>query len=131
MIAVIFEVWPADGERQRYLDLAAALRSELMAMDGFISIERFESLSEPGKLLSLSFWRDEEAVRRWRNLPSHRATQAEGRSGTFRDYRLRVASVIRDYGLKEREEAPTDSRIAHEGIPPSKASDEKVGTGFA
>ncbi|WP_445501248.1 antibiotic biosynthesis monooxygenase family protein [Microvirga sp. G4-2] len=118
MIAVIFEVWPAgeDG-RHHYLDLAAALRSDLLAMDGFISIERFQSLSEPGKLLSLSFWRDEEAVRAWRNLPSHRATQSQGRTGTFRDYRLRVASVIRDYGLNEREEAPADSRAVHEGLP--------------
>jgi len=85
-------------------------------MDGFISVERFQSLTEPGKLLSLSFWRDEEAVRAWRNLPSHRATQEAGRAGVFRDYRLRVAAVIRDYGLNEREEAPADSRSAHDGI---------------
>jgi len=116
MIAVIFEVWPAEGKQQHYLDLAAALRSDLIAMDGFISVERFQSLSEPGKLLSLSFWRDEEAVRAWRNLPSHRATQGAGRAGVFRDYRLRVASVIRDYGLNERDEAPADSRGAHEGV---------------
>jgi heme-degrading monooxygenase HmoA len=114
MIAVIFEVWPAEGERQHYLDLAAALRSDLEAMDGFISVERFQSLAEPGKLLSLSFWRDEEAVRQWRNWPSHRATQARGRAGIFSDYRLRIASVIRDYGLTEREEAPADSRQAHD-----------------
>lgn len=118
MIAVIFEVWPAGEDGQRhYLDLAAALRSDLLTMDGFISVERFQSLSEPGKLLSLSFWRDEDAVRAWRNLPSHRATQSQGRAGTFRDYRLRIAGVIRDYGLNEREEAPTDSRVAHEGCP--------------
>jgi heme-degrading monooxygenase HmoA len=117
MIAVIFEVWPAgEAGRQHYLDLAAALRSDLVAMDGFISVERFQSLSEPGKLLSLSFWRDEEAVRAWRNLPSHRATQGKGRGGVFSDYRLRVAAVIRDYGLNEREEAPADSRTAHDGI---------------
>jgi heme-degrading monooxygenase HmoA len=116
MIAVIFEVWPADGQRQRYLDLAAALREDLVRMDGFVSIERFQSLSEPDKLLSLSVWRDEEAVRAWRNLPSHRATQGAGRAGVFRDYRLRVAAVIRDYGLNERDEAPADSRAAHEGI---------------
>lgn len=112
MIAVIFEVWPAD--RHRYLELAGALRAELDAMDGFISIERFESLSEPGKILSLSIWRDEEAVRRWRNLPSHRSAQAEGRAGVFRDYRLRVAAVIRDYGMASREEAPSDSRATHD-----------------
>ena len=117
MIAVIFEVWPdGDDGKRDYLGLAAALRSDLMRMDGFISVERFQSLSEPGKLLSLSFWRDEEAVRAWRNLPSHRTTQGAGRDGVFRDYRLRVASVIRDYGLNEREEAPADSRTAHEGI---------------
>ena len=115
MIAVIFEVWPAEGETQHYLDLAAALKAELTAMDGFVSIERFQSLAEPGKLLSLSIWRDEDAVRRWRNLPSHRATQAKGRGGVFRDYRLRVASVIRDYGMSARDEAPADSRVAHEG----------------
>ena len=109
MIAVIFEVEPAPGERQTYLDTAAALRAELEAIDGFISVERFESLSRPGRLLSLSFWRDEEAVRRWRNLPSHREAQAHGRQGVFRDYRLRVAEVLRDYGLREREEAPADS----------------------
>jgi heme-degrading monooxygenase HmoA len=111
MIAVIFEVWPAD--RDRYLELAAGLRSELAAMDGFVSIERFESLTEPGKILSLSIWRDEEAVRRWRNLPSHRAAQAEGRGGVFSDYRLRVAAIVRDYGLTERAEAPGDSRAVH------------------
>ncbi len=117
MIAVIFEVWP-DGEdgKRDYLGLAAALRSDLTAMDGFISVERFQSLNEPGKLLSLSFWRDGEAVRAWRSLPSHLTTQDAGRAGIFRDYRLRVAAVIRDYGLNERDEAPADSRAAHEGV---------------
>ncbi|MCZ8373897.1 MAG: antibiotic biosynthesis monooxygenase [Beijerinckiaceae bacterium] len=114
MIAVIFEVWPATGERRTYLDLAAALRDELFEIDGFLTIERFQSLAEPGKLLSLSFWRDEEAVRAWRNGHAHRATQARGRGGVFRDYRLRVAEVIRDYGLNERAEAPEDSRLAHD-----------------
>ena len=99
MIAVIFEVWPAAGRRQTYLDLAAALKEELSAIDGFISVERFESLAEPGKLLSVSFWRDEAAVAAWRNRPSHRATQSRGRSGVFTDYRLRIAAVLRDYGL--------------------------------
>lgn len=114
MIAVIFEAWPAHGQMQRYLDLAAALKSDLSTVDGFLSIERFESLSEPGKLLSLSFFRDEEAVRRWRNLPSHRATQALGRAGIFADYRLRVAAVLRDYGLNDRDQVPEDSRLHHE-----------------
>ena len=113
MIAIIFEVWPAEGHEQRYFDLAAALKSELETMDGFISVERFQSLTEPGKFLSLSFWRDEAAVQRWRNLESHRAAQAEGRGGVFADYRLRVASIIRDYGLNERDEAPKDSRKTH------------------
>jgi heme-degrading monooxygenase HmoA len=113
MIAVIFEVWPAQGNQQRYLDLAASLREELLGIDGFISVERFQSLTEPDKLLSLSFWRDEEAVRQWRNRGAHRAVQAEGRAGVFRDYRLRIAAVIRDYGLTERAEAPADSRAAH------------------
>jgi heme-degrading monooxygenase HmoA len=109
MIAVIFEVEPDPAYRQEYLDTAAALRAELEAIDGFISVERFESLSRPGKLLSLSFWRDEDAVRRWRNLESHREAQARGRQGVFRDYRLRVAEVTRDYGLRERDEAPADA----------------------
>ena len=113
MIAVILEVWPADGRRQAYLDLAGNLKAELERMDGFISVDRFESIYEPGKLLSLSFWRDEDAVRAWRNHAEHRATQALGRSGVFRDYRLRIAAVARDYGLNERAEAPEDSRKAH------------------
>jgi heme-degrading monooxygenase HmoA len=113
MIAVIFEVWPAEGHKDDYLDLAAALRPELVKIDGFISVERFQSLTDPGKLLSLSFWRDEAAVEQWRNLPVHRATQAKGRAGVFADYRLRVAGVMRDYGLSEREQAPADSRVAH------------------
>jgi heme-degrading monooxygenase HmoA len=113
MIAVIFEVWPAEGERQHYLDLAAALRADLETVEGFISVERFQSLTDPGKLLSLSFWRDEDAVRAWRNRPPHRATQAKGRAGVFADYRLRIAGVLRDYGMRERAEAPEDSRAAH------------------
>lgn len=113
MIAVIFEVWPAEGERQHYLDIAAELRAELVLIDGFISIERFQSLTDPDKMLSLSFWRDEDAVRQWRNLPNHRIAQGKGRAGVFRDYRLRIASVVRDYGLTERDEAPGDSRRVH------------------
>lgn len=113
MIAVIFEVQPSSDGRQTYLDLAADLRAALQAIDGFISVERFESLSTPGKLLSLSFWRDEEAVARWRALPQHRQAQAAGRAGVFADYRLRVATVQRDYGLHAREEAPADSRASH------------------
>lgn len=114
MIAVIFEVWPADDDRRgQYLAFAANLREDLAKVDGFLSIERFQSLADPGKLLSLSFWRDEEAVREWRNLPSHRVAQGQGRDGVFENYRLRVAAVMRDYGLKERIEAPEDSRAVH------------------
>lgn len=113
MIAVIFEVIPYMGERHRYLDLAGDLRSELEKIDGFISIERFESLTLRGKILSLSFWRDEEAVRQWRNLESHRAAQRAGRNGIFADYRLRIGHVVRDYGMTERAEAPDDSRKVH------------------
>ena len=114
MIAVIFEVWPAEnGGREAYLDLAAKLKADLERIDGFISVERFESIFEPGKLLSLSFFRDDEAVSAWRNRPGHRATQAKGRGGVFSDYRLRIASVVRDYGMSDRDEAPADSRAVH------------------
>ncbi|SFA78641.1 Heme-degrading monooxygenase HmoA [Poseidonocella pacifica] len=113
MLAVIFEVWPADGQREDYLALAASLRADLHQMDGFLGVERFESLTEPGKLLSLSFWRDEEALAAWRALPRHRAAQTAGRDRMFHDYRLRVAGVIRDYGLADRAEAPQDSQAAH------------------
>jgi heme-degrading monooxygenase HmoA len=113
MMAVIFEVWPADGQRDTYLQMAAALREDLLAMDGFISIDRFESLYEPGKMLSLSFWRDEASLAAWRALDTHRRAQSAGRSHVFGDYRLRIASVVRDYGLNEREQAPSDSRRAH------------------
>lgn len=113
MIAVIFEVWPAQGRKQDYLDLAASLRPLLEQIDGFVSIERFESLVEPGKVLSLSFFRDEAAVQTWRNRIEHRAVQAQGRAGVFRDYHLRIASVVRDYGMHEREQAPADSRARH------------------
>jgi heme-degrading monooxygenase HmoA len=113
MIAVIFEVWPASGRKEDYLGIAAKLKADLEKIDGFISVERFQSLTDPGKLLSLSFWRDEDAVRTWRNQEQHRASQAAGRGGVFADYRLRIASVVRDYGMKERAEAPADSRAAH------------------
>jgi heme-degrading monooxygenase HmoA len=113
LIAVIFEVWPEDGQRETYLDIAANLRPLLDEIDGFISIERFESIVTPGKMLSLSFWRDEEAVATWRSLEKHRAAQAVGRDHVFKDYRLRIASVIRDYGMDDRDEAPSDSREFH------------------
>jgi heme-degrading monooxygenase HmoA len=113
MIAVIFEVEPASGQRQAYLDAAANLRALLHEMPGFISIERFESLTQPGKLLSLSFWKDEDSVKAWRTLDAHRAVQSAGREHIFADYRLRVAHVVRDYGMTRRAQGPEDSRIAH------------------
>lgn len=113
MIAVIFEVWPSDGHRDDYLDIAASLREDLEQVDGFISVERFESLTMKGKLLSLSFWRDEDAVKGWRNQAKHRVAQARGRGGVFANYRLRIGSIVRDYGMTERAEAPADSRAAH------------------
>jgi heme-degrading monooxygenase HmoA len=117
MIAVIFEVWPADRRKADYLDYAARLRGDLEQMDGFISIERFQSLADPGKLLSLSFWRDEAAVAAWRRHDEHRAAQTAGRGGIFRDYRLRVAAVVRDYGMTQtREQAPEDSSIVHNAL---------------
>ncbi|MDQ6621470.1 MAG: antibiotic biosynthesis monooxygenase [Pseudomonadota bacterium] len=114
MIAVIFEVWPAEGKLEEYLGLAAQLKPVLEQVDGFISVERFQSLTTPGKYLSLSIWRDEEAVARWRAIEAHRNVQSRGRSDVFADYRLRVAGVVRDYGMHEREEAPADSRVVHQ-----------------
>ncbi|MDP3736490.1 MAG: antibiotic biosynthesis monooxygenase [Hyphomonadaceae bacterium] len=114
MIAVIFEVEPGEGRAGDYLDIAADLRPLLDGIDGFISIERFESLAQKGKYLSLSFWRDEAAVKAWRNLGPHRAAHTAGRAEIFRDYRLRIAEVLRDYGMNERAHAPVDSRAIHE-----------------
>jgi heme-degrading monooxygenase HmoA len=113
MIAVIFEVMPAEGRAKDYFDAAANLKPILEKMDGFISVERFESLANPGKYLSLSFWRDEQSVKTWRNTAEHCMTQNRGRKEIFSDYRLRVASVVRDYGMNDRAEAPQDSRKAH------------------
>ncbi len=113
MIAVIFEVEPKAGRFEYYLDVAREMRPLLDGVDGFISVERFESLTQPGKILSLSFWRDEAAIAAWRNLHAHRTAQALGRAEIFEGYRLRIAGVIRDYGLHERAEAPADSRDAH------------------
>jgi heme-degrading monooxygenase HmoA len=114
MIAVIFESWPAEGKMESYLAMGAALGSNLEGLDGFISIERFQSVSDPTKLVALSFWRDEASVDAWRNRQVHRAIQTGSRRDVFRDYRLRVAAVIRDYGMFDRAQAPDDSRSAHE-----------------
>ena len=113
MIAVIFEVQPAEGKRDAYLGIAAELRPLLDGIDGFISIERFQSLVDPNRILSLSFWRDEEAVKAWRNTEEHRQAQKAGRGGIFAGYRLRIAHVVRDYGLTERDGAPADSRAVN------------------
>jgi heme-degrading monooxygenase HmoA len=113
MIAVIFEVELVEGRMDRYLALAAALRGELETIDGFLSVERFQSMSTPNSMVSLSFFRDEKAVQQWRNTAAHRATQARGRAGIFTNYRLRVADVIRDYGMVDRIEAPADSVANH------------------
>jgi heme-degrading monooxygenase HmoA len=115
MMAVIFEVTPKSERRQDYLDAAARLGAHLKDADGFISVERFESLTTPGKLLSLSFWRDEEALANWRRFEFHRRMQEMGRNHFFADYRLRIAGVVRDYGMIERDEAPADSRAHHDG----------------
>ena len=114
MIAVIFEVWPKPERKQEYFDLAAELRPILETIDGFISVERFESLTEKGKILSLSFFRDEDALAAWRNVPQHRKSQAKGRATIFENYRLRIAGVIRDYGMNDRVQAPKDSRAVHD-----------------
>ena len=114
MIAVIFEVEPKPGRRDHYLDIVARLRPLLQEIDGYISSERFESLTTPGKLLSLHFFRDEQAIRDWRNLQAHRKAQAAGRSEIFADYRLRIATVVRDYGMTDRAQAPEDSRAIHD-----------------
>lgn len=115
MIAVIFEVEPAEGQEGTYLDIAANLRPLLSEIEGFISVERFRSLTSPGKVLSLSFFENEDAVVRWRNMPEHRGAQSAGRAGVFAGYRLRIAQVIRDYGMQDRTEAPVDSKSTLNG----------------
>jgi heme-degrading monooxygenase HmoA len=113
MIAVIFEVIPSEGKKAEYLEIASQLRPELDKIDGFISIERFQSLNDSEKVLSLSFWKDEESIQQWRSLEMHRWAQSKGRDGIFKDYHLRIAEVKRDYGMFDRNEAPTDSKAFH------------------
>ena len=114
MIAVIFEAFPKEGKWEEYLDIAASLRTELNKIEGFISIERFQSITNKEKVLSLSFWEDEKSIARWRNVELHRQAQSQGRASIFNDYRLRVANVVRDYGMTERRETPHDSIAAHD-----------------
>jgi len=113
MIAVIFEVVPHGDKKDAYLEMAAKMKAEVQNIDGFISVERFQSLMNPEKLLSLSYWRDEAALEEWRALQAHRKAQTMGRDIMFSDYRLRVAAIMRDYGMNERDEAPADSRALH------------------
>lgn len=113
MIAVIFEVFPAEGRKDEYLDIAATMRPLVQEIDGFVSVERFQSLTDPAKLLSISWFETEEALAQWRALTAHRAAQAKGRAGIFTDYRIRIAHVMRDYGMTDRTEAPGDSKDAH------------------
>lgn len=113
MIAVIFEVEPAEGRKEDYLEIAAKMRPMLQEVEGFISVERFQSLTDPAKILSLSFFEDEEAVKRWRTLSAHRGAQSDGRAGVFAGYRLRVAGVLRDYGMFDRAQVPEDSKAVH------------------
>ena len=113
MIAVIFEVKPHSDKKDAYLEVAAQMRAEIEKIDGFISVERFQSITDPEKLVSLSYWRDEEALNNWRTLGAHRKAQTMGREIMFSDYRLRVASVMRDYGMTDRDQAPADSVALH------------------
>lgn len=113
MIAVIFEVIPAENKKDEYLTIAAALKPELEKMEGFISIERFQSINNPEKILSLSFWKDEESIQQWRNTEIHRLAQSKGRESIFKDYHLRIAAVSRDYGMLDRKEVPADSKLFH------------------
>lgn len=113
MIAVIFEVWINPDHKQDYMEQASKLRTLLESIDGFISVERFQSLLEPDKILSLSLFRDEEAVKNWRNTVEHREAQALGRNGYFLDYKLRITRVLRDYAMDDREQAPADSKLVH------------------
>ena len=123
MIAIIFEVTPHDGKKDEYLSIATSMRSLVEQIDGFISVERFQSLTNPEKLLSISFYETEAAVDRWRQLTEHRNAQSVGRDRIFKDYRIRVLSVIRDYGMTDRDEAPADSRQIHDqGSPPGEAA---------
>lgn len=114
MTAVIFEGIPLEGRKNEYLSIAVDLKPHLMKMDGFVSIERYESLYNPGKILSLSFWKDDESVKNWRNTELHREAQIKGRQSIFKDYRIRIAEVTRDYGISDREQAPDDSKLFHQ-----------------
>jgi len=114
MVAVIFEAVPGEGKKDEYFSIAEKLRPELNKIPGFISIERFQSVVNPGKILSLSFWEDEESITQWRNVEMHKQAQGQGRRSVFSDYRLRVAHVVRDYGMNERAQAPADSKKIHD-----------------
>ena len=109
MYAVIFEVIPTKTGKEEYLKIASTLKEFLQNREGFISIERFQSLVDENKLLSLSFWEDEKSIEIWRNMFEHRVAQDKGNARIFEDYRIRVAKVERDYTKTNREQAPKDS----------------------
>jgi len=113
MFAVIFELEVLPEKEDQYFEIANNLREELETIDGFVSIERFESVVNQGKFVSLSFWRDEASIKAWRTLDTHKQAQITGRKSIFKDYRLRVAEVVRDYGMRKRDEAPQDARKTH------------------
>lgn len=108
-IVVLFEVKPTKEGMKRYLELAGKLKPFLNGFEGFVSAERFTSISEDGKLLSMNIWESEEALSRWRNVVEHRMSQAEGRDKLFESYKITVCNVIREYGMNNREFAPSDS----------------------
>lgn len=124
MIAVIFELEPKSEQKKAYFSIAEELKPFVEKIDGFLSIERFQSVQNPDKFLSLSFWRDEEAVTAWRNLFEHREAQKIGRTKIFQDYRIRVADVVRDYGMTIREQAPEDSKVTSVNMPGSTNNDD-------
>lgn len=109
MIYVIFEVIINEGQRDKYLELASELRDDLFASDGFLKSERFLSLTNERKVLSLSIWKDEESIEKWRNKAEHRMAQRQGRELVFESYNISVASKIRSYSDIDRREAPGDS----------------------
>jgi len=112
MFAVIFEVKPTTAGKDEYLKIAANLRMFLEGREGFLSIKRFQSLVEEGKILSLSFWTNESAIKKWRNVMEHRLAQQKGKEALFHSYRIRVAEVVRDYTESDRNEAPEDLKQA-------------------
>lgn len=113
MIAVIFDAETTKDTTSEYLDIKAQRRPLLAVIHGFINIKRFQSLTNPDKVLARSCWRDKAAIAAWRTLPQHRAAQGAGSDHVFADNRLRIATVGRDYGECARDQSPADNRSAH------------------